>query len=126
MVLKWVKEPRKGNCAICEEEFSTFSATKKYCSQECVKVAQKRRHKSNFPIKRKCVWCGTETTAQTCSTRCQIAVLNVRKWIKKLEDADIPLELSKFKELGQKYVFPNETIAVGDSFVFRYMHIKQR
>ena len=66
----WTYEP----CAICGEQYLRTSATQKYCSEKCMRVANKdRRYSKGVPSA--CAICGESfykksATAMTCSQTC--------------------------------------------------------
>ena len=81
-------------CQNCGKEFVADHKNRKYCSDECEKEGNRKRHAKNKRAKKKkpviiCAWCGKEFVAshantKYCSDECRIAAMRGR-YVRKAE-----------------------------------------
>lgn len=82
-------------CSVCERDFVSSRQRMKYCSDNCVDDARRKRvnlknsQLSKFPMKKRCVFCKSTYMAKTskamyCSNSCQQKALYKKKVYKKL------------------------------------------
>ena len=95
-------------CKVCGAIFSPRDYRQSICSDECRKVANKKRcalHRQKHPIiKNNCVLCGAETKGFICmGSECRKIYHQVYSWTQQRYRNDI-------RASGKKYVNPPEKI----------------